>query len=65
VRWGHETAGGMSGLEPASRELRALSGSRPEPSLRAQWRIEILKVFCGIDWAEDHVRHEASEVERR
>jgi hypothetical protein len=25
----------------------------------------ILRVFCGIDWAEDHVRHEASEVERR
>ena len=21
-------------------------------------------VFCGVDWAEDHVRHEALEVER-
>jgi hypothetical protein len=21
-----------------------------------------MKVFCGIDWAENHVRHEASEV---
>jgi hypothetical protein len=25
---------------------------------------EIVSVFCGIDWAEDHVRHEALEVER-
>lgn len=23
-----------------------------------------LKIFCGIDWAEGHVRHEAPEVER-
>jgi len=28
-------------------------------------RNKILKVFCGIDWAEAHVRHEASGVERR
>jgi len=24
-----------------------------------------LGIFVGIDWAEDHVRHEAREVERR
>jgi hypothetical protein len=24
-----------------------------------------LDVFCGIDWAEDHVRREASEIEWR
>lgn len=23
-----------------------------------------MTVYCGIDWAEEHVRHEASEVER-
>ncbi|MFD3779900.1 hypothetical protein [Streptomyces sp. NPDC058612] len=23
-----------------------------------------MDVFCGIDWAEGHVRHEALEVER-
>jgi hypothetical protein len=24
-----------------------------------------MSITCGIDWAEAHVRHEASEVERR
>jgi len=29
--------------------------------------LEVLhpNVFCGIDWAEDHVRHEVFEVEWR
>jgi hypothetical protein len=24
-----------------------------------------MQVYCGIDWAEPHVRHEVFEVERR
>jgi hypothetical protein len=26
---------------------------------------EVLMIFVGDDWAEDHVRHEASEIEWR
>jgi hypothetical protein len=31
---------------------------------RTDGRTRLSKVFCGIDWAENHVRHEALEVER-
>jgi hypothetical protein len=62
---GSRTAGGMSGLGalPLGRRVPR-AGCGPDERAVHDRRNEILRVFCGIDWAEDHVRHEASEVER-
>ena len=66
VRWGHEPLVGCR----ANGALPLGSVRVPDPAWSrdqiptSDGRNRILRV-CGIDWAEAHVRHEASEVERR
>jgi transposase len=55
VRWGHERLVGCRASSPAIRELRARAQARDQNYNHITgWRIETLRVFCGIDWAEDH-----------
>jgi hypothetical protein len=55
----------MSGLRalPLGRS-RVLARALNRTTNNRCWKGKIVTMFCGIDWAENHVRHEALEVER-